>query len=58
MILSEMVNDVPALQGYGFGLPTLYVVWLGVVLALYPCCRWFAGYKARYQASRWWLSYL
>jgi len=58
MILSEMVNDVPALQGYGFGLPTVYVVWLGVVLALYPCCRWFAGYKARYQASRWWLSYL
>jgi uncharacterized membrane protein len=58
MILSGPVNDAPALKGYGFGLSTVYFVWLGVVAALYPCCRWFAGYKAERQASRWWLSYL
>jgi uncharacterized membrane protein len=58
MILSGGVNDAPALRGYGFSLSTVYVVWLGVVLALYPCCRWFAAYKTSHQASRWWLSYL
>ena len=58
MILSGGVNDAPALKGYGFSLSTVYLVWLGVVLALYPCCRWFAAYKTSHQASRWWLSYL
>jgi len=58
MVLSGNVNDAPALAGYGFGLPTVYLVWLAVVLALYPGCRWFAAYKKSHQAARWWLSYL
>jgi hypothetical protein len=58
MILSGGVNDAPALKGYGFSLSTVYLVWLGVMFALYPCCRWFAAYKASHQTSRWWLSYL
>src|SRR5262245_11277967 len=58
MILAGGVNDTAALKGYGFSLPTVYLVWLGVVIALYPCCRWFAAYKTSHQASRWWLSYL
>ena len=41
---------------YGFGLLVVYVVWIGVVAALYPVCRWYAGVKAR-SGSRW-LSYL
>lgn len=41
---------------YGFGLPAIYLAWLGVVLVLYPVCRWFAGVKQR--RSEWWLSYL
>ena len=24
-----------------------YVVWIGIVLAMYPLCRWFAAVKAR-----------
>jgi uncharacterized membrane protein len=40
----------------GFPLPVVYAVWLGVVLALYPFCRWFAGVKQR--RDDWWLSYL
>ena len=43
-------------QGYGFGLTVVYGVWLAIVLALYPACRWFAGVKAR--RKDWWLSYL
>lgn len=43
-------------QGYGFSVGIVWLVWLGVVVALYPACRWFAGLKAR--RKDWWLSYL
>jgi hypothetical protein len=42
--------------GWGFSLPIVYAIWAGVVLALYPACRWFAGVKQRRQDP--WLSYL
>src|SRR5438270_8172936 len=42
-------------QGYGYDLPVIYLAWLGVVLVLYPLCRWFAGVKQR--SGRAWLSY-
>jgi uncharacterized membrane protein len=41
---------------YGFGLPTVYLVWIGVVLVLYFPCRWFADLKRRRRDV--WLSYL
>jgi uncharacterized membrane protein len=43
-------------EGYGFGLPVVYLVWLCVVAALYPMCRRYTALKARSRA--WWLSYL
>ena len=43
-------------EGWGYGLPVVYLVWAAVVLALYPACRWFAGVKARRREA--WLSYL
>ncbi len=43
-------------DGWGYGLPVVYLVWAGVVVALYPACRWFAGVKARRREV--WLSYL
>ncbi|MGA3324368.1 MAG: heparan-alpha-glucosaminide N-acetyltransferase domain-containing protein [Terriglobia bacterium] len=42
--------------GWGFSLPTTYMLWAVVVLALYPVCRWFAALKRR--RSDPWLSYL
>jgi uncharacterized membrane protein len=42
--------------GYGLALSGVYAVWLLVVLALYPLCRWFAALKQR--RREWWLSYL
>ncbi|MCC7154763.1 MAG: DUF1624 domain-containing protein [Bryobacterales bacterium] len=42
--------------GYGYSLPAVYVIWVGVVLIMYPVCRWFAGVKKR--RRDWWLGYL
>jgi uncharacterized membrane protein len=41
---------------YGFGLAGVYIVWLLVVIGLYPVCRWFAEVKQRRHGG--WLSYL
>ena len=43
-------------DGWGFGLPVVYAVWIAVVALLYPVCRYWADLKARSRA--WWLSYL
>ncbi len=43
-------------RAYGFGLAVVYMVWIGVVLALYPLCRWFGELKRRRKDV--WLSYL
>ncbi len=41
---------------YGYPLWAVYVVWIVVLLLLYPLCRWFARLKQR--RHDWWLSYL
>ena len=42
--------------GWGFSLPIVYAIWIGVVVSLYPLCRWFADLKQRRRDP--WLSYL
>jgi uncharacterized membrane protein len=41
---------------YGVGLPAVYLLWIALLLILYPCCRWFAEIKRRNRSV--WLSYL
>ncbi len=41
---------------YGYSLPVVYLVWICIVLALFPACRWFADVKRRRKDP--WLSYL
>jgi uncharacterized membrane protein len=41
---------------YGYSLPVVYLIWIGVVLLLYPICRWYADFKRRHRSA--WLSYL
>lgn len=55
---SPSLDQYPFAQpnGWPFGLPIVYAIWIGVVVALWPLCRWFAGVKAR--RRDWWLSYL
>ena len=33
-------------QDYGFSLPVVYWIWIGVVVTLYPLCRWYGAIKA------------
>jgi uncharacterized membrane protein len=42
--------------GLAYPLPAVYALWVAVVLALYPACRWFADVKRRSQAA--WVTYL
>jgi uncharacterized membrane protein len=42
--------------GWGLPLLAIYAVWIGVVLAMYPLCRWLAGVKER--RRDWWLHYV
>ncbi len=42
--------------GWGYSLPVVYLMWVFVVAAMYPLCRWFAGLKARRSDA--WLSYI
>jgi uncharacterized membrane protein len=42
--------------GWGYSLPVVYTIWLAVVLALYPACRWFAAVKQHRRDV--WLGYL
>lgn len=58
MILPSRVNQTPDLKGYGFGLGTVYLVWIGVVVALYPLCKRYDSYKRAHLRQHWWLSYL
>jgi uncharacterized membrane protein len=57
MILPKFVSRVEALKGYGFNLITVYVVWIGIILLLYPLCKKFDRYKQAHK-EKWWLSYL
>jgi hypothetical protein len=52
--LSQYPFNAP--EGWGFGLPWVYLTWILVVAALYPACAWFAALKRR--RSEAWLSYL
>ena len=45
------------LAGYGYRLWVVYVIWIGVVLLLYPFCKKFMEYKIK-NKTKWWLSYL
>ena len=58
MILTTRVYASPELKGYGFDLITVYLVWIGLILVLYPLCKWFDGYKRSNLSRHPWLSYV
>ena len=56
-ILKEPLWFTETLKGYGFSLGIVYLVWLGIVIGLYPLCKWYDRYKQNHK-EKWWLSYL
>lgn len=55
---AAMATSFPFLpEGYGWDLVAVYVLWIGVVLALLPATRWWGDLKQRRKDLRW-LSYL
>jgi uncharacterized membrane protein len=44
------------IPGEGYSLGIVYIIWLGVIIILYPVCKWFSNYKLK--NKKWWLSYL
>jgi uncharacterized membrane protein len=57
MTFTTWITDSKNLKGYGFGLGVVYLIWIVVVLGLYPACLWYERYKAAHK-EKWWLSYL
>jgi uncharacterized membrane protein len=60
--VEEGMKGVPGLPfkfsmpGEGYSLAIVYLVWILVVLILYPLCKWYSDYKLSHR--KWWLSYL
>lgn len=57
MVFNQWITDSPNLKGYGFNLDVTYVIWIVIVLALFPLCLWYDRYKSNHR-EKWWLSYL
>jgi uncharacterized membrane protein len=57
MILPTWVSMVPGLKGYGVSLGFVYLIWAGIIFALYPLCKKYDVYKQAHK-EKWWLSYL
>lgn len=51
---SKSFGGITAEGGYSLGIT--YLLWLAVVLALYPLCVWYNRYKSTHKD--WWLSYI
>jgi uncharacterized membrane protein len=57
MILTAKSFMTKSLISYGYDLYLVYLVWIIVVVSLYPFCKLYNDYKIK-NKSKWWLSYL
>jgi len=61
---ASQFGPIPPVSGYfggvpytaGYALRWVYVVWLAIILVMYPLCRKYNDYKSTH--THWWLSYL
>lgn len=54
--VNALFNPAGITPAWGFGLAGVYLIWLLVLVLLYPAARWFGALKRR--RRDWWLSYL
>ena len=59
---SEGIEDTAGIPfrfliaGEGYSIGIVYLIWILMVIALYPLCKWFSDMKRKHR--HWWLSYL
>ena len=56
---SQSIFGIPfnfLIAGEGYSIGIVYLIWILMVVALYPLCRWFSQYKQSHK--QWWLAYL
>ena len=55
---SSVANGTPWLKGrYGFSLAEVYMVWISIILILYPLCVYWNSFKM-WNKQKWWASYV
>jgi uncharacterized membrane protein len=57
MVLTGWVSMNSQLKGYGYSLVFVYVLWILIIVGVYPLCKWYDNYKQA-NRSKWWLSYI
>jgi len=55
MILTYEKFNSHQYDNHGYPLWIVYLVWMGIVLLLYPLSKMYMGYKAK-NREKWWLS--
>lgn len=58
IFIGSPVQPSPLLKGkFGFSLVETYLIWIGIVMLLYPACVYWHEFKTRNKA-KWWVSYV
>jgi uncharacterized membrane protein len=57
MVLTGWVSMNAQLKGYGYSLAFVFVLWIIIIIGVYPLCKWYDKYKQN-NRSKWWLSYI
>lgn len=50
--LFGVFNNGRPKTGNGVELQIIYIIWIGVVLVLYPVCKWYGNYKAEHRDNK------
>ncbi|MFS8082556.1 MAG: hypothetical protein ACMG51_03820 [Ginsengibacter sp.] len=62
MVFMQGYKSTDLAFGFNFGRPkvgggiqlwAIYIVWIGVVLLLYPICKWYGKYKMEHKENKW-----
>lgn len=54
---TSWVDGMASLKGYGLSLGGVYIIWISLIIILYPLCKKYDRYKSSHK-DKWWLSYL
>lgn len=56
-ILTAGAISSGTLNSFGVRIEAVYIIWIMLIVLLYPLCKWFQKYRENHP-TKWWLSYL